>query len=643
MKRLLSSLAVLIASHSNAVATVPSIESYGELPTISGLALSPDGKNFAYIRRDGENEFFIVSAVGGNIVGAAKGEFKARYSSFADSNHAIFHASDTVTRYGFVDKWEQSGALSFNLETKKVKLLLRGTDEIYPAQSGLGRIIGRYAGKNKVFMPAFSVGDGAGPTYDVFAVDLDTGRGAVHAEGRTTTNDWFVDEAGTILAREDFNEKEKAYRIFTRKNGKLELLLEQTDVSIPSYTLLAVSSDQDALIVGVRPEGEQFDRVSRLAFDGGLSAPLYRNENRDVDEILITANRVAFGVRFSGMTPKYLLNDKSLNEMLASVLSIFVESSVHLEGWTDDFKSLLLLIEGGPRAPAYYLFDVEKKTLAKIANMYDKISDQDVGLTTPIEYSARDGRKIPAILTLPLGKELSDKLPLIVMPHGGPEAYDSIGFDYMAQFFASRGYLVFQPNFRGSGGFGIEHLEAGYGEWGGKMQDDVTDGVKILIRKGWADAERVCIVGGSYGGYSALAGGAFTPDLYKCVAAVAPVSDLNAMLIDAREKRGKNSVTYAYWTKLIGDRGKDKDKINAISPVNAAANFKAPVLLIHGTDDTVVPFSQSAKMEAALKKQDKEVRLVRLKGEDHWLSQSETRVQTLRELDAFVAAHIGGE
>ncbi|MEK7266247.1 MAG: prolyl oligopeptidase family serine peptidase, partial [Pseudomonadota bacterium] len=109
-----------------------------------------------------------------------------------------------------------------------------------------------------------------------------------------------------------------------------------------------------------------------------------------------------------------------------------------------------------------------------------------------------------------------------------------------------------------------------------------------------------------------------------------------------KTESGKDSATYAYWTMLIGDRGKEKAKIEAISPVNAAENFKAPVLLLHGSDDTVVPYSQSSRMEAALKKAGKDVRLVKLKGEDHWLSQSETRLQALKELDAFIAAHIGG-
>lgn len=630
-----------ISALSGASFAAPPIEAYGERPDIIDVALSPDGKHYAYIGRKEGEEFFAVARVGEGIVYAAKGDLKARYVSFADNRHAILHASETASMAGVHGKWEHSGAISFNIETKKSKALLQGTDGLYPAQTGLGDIVGISAGSNDVFMPAFmdlAIGD---ETFDLLKVDLDSGRGKVFSEGSYHAIDFIVDRDGTVLAREEFDKDDHLYRIQTRRNGKLEEVYRAENALLPTLSLHAVSSDKTALIVGTRPEGEQFDRIARLSFDGTLSPPLYQSANADVEYVLTDINRRALGVKFSGMQPAYAMDDPALDEIMNGLRELFADASVHLTSWSDDFSKVLIFVEGGAAAPAYHLLDVPKKSMGKIASAYSRISDADIGVTTPIEYKARDGRKIPAVITTPPGKQLGDKLPLIVMPHGGPEAYDAIGFDYMAQFFASRGYLVFQPNFRGSGGFGVDHLEAGYGEWGGKMQDDVTDGAELLIRKGWADGARTCIVGASYGGYAALAGGAFTPDLYKCVVAIAPVSDVKAMLDEKKAAHGGGSITYAYWTMLIGDRKKEKAKLDAISPVNSAAAFKAPVLLLHGNDDTVVPYSQSAKMEGALKSAGKSVRLVKLKGADHWLLQSETRLQALKELDAFVAQHIG--
>ena len=260
-----------------------------------------------------------------------------------------------------------------------------------------------------------------------------------------------------------------------------------------------------------------------------------------------------------------------------------------------------------------------------------------------ISYPARDGLTITAILTWPPGLSDDQKvnLPLLVMPHGGPRTYDSLKFDWMAQYFANRGYLVLQPNFRGSSGFGTEFLNAGNGEWGGKMQDDVTDGAQALINSGKADPDRTCIVGWSYGGYSALAGGAFTPDMFKCVVAIAPVSDIPRMISDVKRKHGAYHWVVDYWEELISDGKIDKAKLKQISPSNHANAFTAPVLLIHGKHDATVPIDQSYIMQKALKRAGKSVELIKIKGEDHHLSESENRLAALKAMDAFITKHIG--
>ncbi len=175
------------------------------------------------------------------------------------------------------------------------------------------------------------------------------------------------------------------------------------------------------------------------------------------------------------------------------------------------------------------------------------IKSEDVGEVITIEYKASDGLTIPALVTWPAGTTEAERknLPMIVMPHGGPEAYDAVGFDWLAQYFANEGYMVFQPNFRGSGGFGETFAAAGHGQWGRKMQSDITDGARALARMGWADPGRTCIVGWSYGGYAALAGGGATSDQYKCVVSVAGVSDLIAML---GEEQRSESWYSARWT-----------------------------------------------------------------------------------------------
>ena len=304
-----------------------------------------------------------------------------------------------------------------------------------------------------------------------------------------------------------------------------------------------------------------------------------------------------------------------------------------------DQSKFILQISGNYDPHAFVLFDSVTSKLNSLGNGYPNIKKEHLGEVVSFNYKARDGLEIPAILTWPNNASTSAQrmnLPLLVMPHGGPESYDRIDFNWKAQFFAHQGYLVLQPNFRGSTGYGHEFRNAGRGKWGREMQDDVTDGVLHLIEKGIADKDRVCIIGASYGGYSALIGGARSPDLYRCVVSIAGVSDLGKMLREQKDRLGRRHWINRYWKTVIGDPHKELDHLEAISPINHAAQFQAPVLLIHGKDDTVVPLNQSEVMHKALRKAGKDVRLVELEGEDHWLSKSSTRLRVLEEVEQFV-------
>ena len=227
------------------------------------------------------------------------------------------------------------------------------------------------------------------------------------------------------------------------------------------------------------------------------------------------------------------------------------------------------------------------------------------------------------------------------MPHGGPMARDELRFDWMAQFLANRGYAVLQPNFRGSSGYGKKFQEAGYGEWGLKMQDDVTDGVQKLIADGIADPKRICIVGASYGGYAALAGAAFTPGLYACAAAWAPVTDLRLFLKTRSHDYGSDSAMIASWEHFIGDRWSDSAKLDGASPAPNATKIKVPVLLMHGEADATVRIDQSETMEQALRNAGKKVTFVRIPRETHYMQAADSRIRWLTELEKFLKENIG--
>jgi dipeptidyl aminopeptidase/acylaminoacyl peptidase len=252
-----------------------------------------------------------------------------------------------------------------------------------------------------------------------------------------------------------------------------------------------------------------------------------------------------------------------------------------------------------------------------------------------ISYPAADGLVISAFLTLP--RDLPPKnLPLIMFPHGGPAAHDTQRFDWWAQALADQGYAVLQPNYRGSD-VTYQLLEAGYGQWGRKMQTDLSDGVQYLAKEGVIDPSRVCIVGASYGGYAALAGVTLQSGVYRCAVSVAGVADLPRMRRWTRNTQLGEATRY--WDRFWGASEDDTDALKAISPIEHVQAVTAPILLIHGRDDTVVSYDQSTAMLSALKRAGKQVDMVTLKHEDHWLSSSETRLQMLEATVAFVRAH----
>jgi dipeptidyl aminopeptidase/acylaminoacyl peptidase len=250
----------------------------------------------------------------------------------------------------------------------------------------------------------------------------------------------------------------------------------------------------------------------------------------------------------------------------------------------------------------------------------------------PVSYTSRDGVEIPGYLTLPDSAQ-AGPLPTVILPHGGPKDRDDIRFSYLVQFLASRGYAVLQPNFRGSTGYGQKFMEAGIKQWGGRMQDDVSDGVQWLIDEGIADANRVCIVGWSYGGYSAMMGAIKTPDLYRCAASINGVMDLARL----REQDKTELVGGEAW---VAHMGLDGESVKSVSPLHRAESIEVPVLIVQARDDVRVTDEHGRNMTERLRKLDKEVDYLEIERGGHSLITAAGRAQMLAGLEEFLARHL---
>jgi len=335
---------------------------------------------------------------------------------------------------------------------------------------------------------------------------------------------------------------------------------------------------------------------------------------------------------------EYVFFDPTTEQSWQAIVRAFPSERVRFESASSDFGKVIVRVEGERDGFGYQLVDLTNHRAEALGDIYEGVGKPFEVRT--ITYAAADGLMIPAYLTVPRGKP-TQKLPLIVLPHGGPAVRDTADFDWWSQALADQGYAVLRPNYRGSD-LDRAFLTKGFGQWGRKMQTDLSDGVRYLAKEGLIDPARVCIVGGSYGGYAALAGVSLDPGVYRCAVSVAGLSDLHRMLSWINQRMysaGAANLPQRYWDRFLGVKGPDDPALDEISPVKHVNAINVPVLLIHGKDDTVVPFEQSDVMYAALRKANKSVELVPLKGEDHWMSRSATRLQMLETSVAFLRAH----
>lgn len=633
-----------VSAHSQ---EAPPVEAYGDLPAVRNMTISPDGQHLAFIKREQGRDLLTVAKVGGGILGAVEvKDFEARGVDWAGKKHAILLGTD-MTYDDRIGEFRFAGAIAYNIESKKTaQLLSRGRDLAPKASSGT-TISHIFEGEGKVLMPATQKSGSRA----MFRVNLDNGSGT--KVYNLSDKRVLLDDAGNIAFEIDRDDTRNFYEVKRRVGDSFEVIWREDnvkeddwDITYPKVRVIGYNHDASRLLVWYDEERNAYSipTIKAMTFSGEIEDAGFENpyEAEQIAGTIQNGKGNIIGLQYEGITPLYEFFDEALQQTVWSAQAAFPDSAVRVASASDDFSKIVFNVSGGGAAGDYYLLDRTRGSLSPIGSSRPNISKDQIGFVEIIEYEARDGLRIPALLTWPAGVEpgTGKDLPLVVLPHGGPEAHDELSFDWMAQMPASRGMLVIQPQFRGSDGFGREFRDMGRGRWGKEMQDDVTDAAEFLIEQGYADPDRVCIFGWSYGGYAALAGAAFTPDLYKCVVAGAGVSDLPGMLFWEGRETGFQSPVVAYWNRVIGDRREDRDKLKNISPANFADKVSAPVLLIHGDDDDVVPIEQSETMMKALQRAGKPVEMIELKDEDHWMSTGEGRMKTATAVEKFLTEHL---
>jgi len=326
---------------------------------------------------------------------------------------------------------------------------------------------------------------------------------------------------------------------------------------------------------------------------------------------------------------------------LAWVRERLPEGELGYPSSTEDETLSIVAVTSDVNPGAVYLFNRAEKTLDKLYDSRPELPSEQLANMQPIRYEARDGREIPGYLVVPKGVA-PQKLPTVIMPHGGPWGRDTWGYGPLTQFLANRGYAVMSPNFRGSTGYGKRFLNEGNGEWGtGVMQHDITDGVQYLIDQGIADPDRVGIMGGSYGGYATLAGVTFTPELYAAGVSIVGPSNIITLM---------NSIP-PYWLPVkqmfmrrVGDpdNPEDRARLESQSPFFHAENIEAPLLIIQGANDPRVKKAESEQIVVRLRELERPVEYMLALDEGHGFVGRENRLAMFARVESFFAEHLGG-
>jgi dipeptidyl aminopeptidase/acylaminoacyl peptidase len=611
------------------------IDVYGDLPEVSMMVISPSGEKIAYRQtQQGKDYISVYNLADEKVLGSIDvSQIKPSYVYFIDEQRLILVVKRSSRLWGYRGRHEVSSAYSYNLANNKMNQLLTLGSGIDEGQTQIGTIVGLSSDGKSVYMPAW-INE---TSFSLMKTALDKAKVKRFKRGSADVIDYFVNDGDQILARELYDNEEDSHRVEAQINGRWqEIFREKTAVRSKSF--VGLTPDFNYLIM--LDENADTDRVAYYTMrltDGKISEPIFSQANKSVESVLTDINRVVYGVRYGGFKPSYKIFNEKIHHLVESLIQSMPNNSLRLVSHTPDWKKIVFLI-AGDNAKGDYLIHSEGK-FSLVSSQRPRIAATKVHQIYQTQFEARDGLKIPLLLTLP--KATLKSLPAIVMPHGGPESYDEITFNWMAQYFASRGFLVVQPQFRGSDGFGGDFILKGRGEWGRKMQHDLTDAVQTLIKLDYVDANKICIVGASYGGYAALAGATFTPKLYQCAVSINGVADVKQMLEDEEHDYGEDHWLLSYWQKNIINGELAKDHLEKISPITHVKDVQIPILLIHGEYDLVVPFSQSKNMYEKLKEAGKQVKLVELPAGDHHLSNGINRLEALKAVDTFIMNNIG--
>ncbi|MFO1012917.1 MAG: alpha/beta fold hydrolase [Caulobacteraceae bacterium] len=600
-----------------AAPTPPTIEALTRKRSLLDAAISPDGKRVAALheQKDGTGRAAFIRILNADNIAAdpkrvVLGDVDVEAIAWAnDERLLVWVTHDRVERYtaglnrlADIDKFHIRRAMTISADGSSIAMLLGDDRTAQKYNEDLGVVIDWMPSDPRHIL--MRVGDYRVGRWAIYKVDVYTGASDPFEIGDVrTVNWWSVD--GHPFARWDMSDNGGSiFDLFVRPQGETSWTfarrVRRDELNKPDFDIVAATSEPNVMIaqaVGPSDRARVLRKFNIKTLQ--LGEVVSSRTDRDVMGAFADTGGRLVATAYVDDRVVYDFVDPGMEAPMRAVNGAFAnEANVRLHD-LDSRRQKLVLSASGPRVEGgYFLFNRETKKLDTLGFCKPWLPGTGLAKMEMLETAVPGGGTMRSYLSVPLA---DGQRPLVVVPHGGPESRDGYDYDLFAQALAAQGWYVLQPNFRGSDGYGRPYAESGRRHWGDLMQEDVEAVVAQVLASGRVNPAKVAIFGASYGGYAALMGGVRKPELYKAVVSIAGVSDLIEMMVREKRDSGENSASYAYWVSQLGDPRTQQDLLAAASPRRQAGRFAAPVLLIHGLDDTIVYPDQSKFMAQALK------------------------------------------
>ena len=637
--RLAAAMFLLVASPAWAQSQPGEIPSsvFASLDGFAGAQLSPDGKHLAYLYPlEGRFNLVVHSfETGRNTLIPPIEMLDFNWLHWANDSVIVFSMSYTAARY--TAETTETRLVSVNINSKAVTPLIKPAEQTGRTGSRTAR---EYYAEAQIqdriidWLPddpdhiLVILDEDFDAANEIRKVNVNTGDYTIFRKSTQGIQDWILDHDGN--PRLGYGYKKGRFWIILKSTKGNWIPLPETDW-YDYWTPQAFTEDPSVIYV----TGWGDDRTKELRTlnidDGSFQDTIHSHPKYDFDSFLFhpITGEIA-GYRYTADTVEKTYFDPSTAALQKSVDKVLPGMDNRISSTSADMRKILIVSSSAQEPGGLFVWDRDAGSLEPFGWYNENLDPDMMGAVEPVEYESADGTIIPAYLTLPRGREASH-LPAVVLPHGGPADRVDQSYWFLTQFLVSRGYAVLQPNFRGSTGYGYDFKMAGRGQWGGVMQHDVDAGARWLAEQGIADTSRICIVGWSYGGYSAAMGLIRSPDLYRCGVGINGVYNLPAQVAYTKQYIGGST-----WVRHIGLEG---ESTRAVSPQHQAEYMKAPFLIIHAVDDATVEITQAEDFRKQLEKTGNDSKLVTLPLGGHSMRNATARQRILDEIERFLATH----